>query len=276
MVATNRHVAKLVARRPADGEGVFLRDPASRGCATATNSTSKRRSDSLARPKRRRSRSPKSLYLADDSSPDVALLRITGDRTARSAPPLADDDAEVGERVGHHRLSRVRPRNNADDQASTSSDLFDVKRFAPGYGHAGADGVGLAATRLHEPGGNSGSPLIGWRTGEVVGPALRRRVRGGEQRRRRRHAARADRGRPAVLTAGFIASAQAHRRRGGGRRDARRRRSSRVGRATTRCSWVTVSRLRGRDLPGAARPTSPGRVDEAEGSRSNCGTPTSA
>lgn len=129
VVATNRHVANLVARRAADGRGVFLRSPLS-GARYAMNLDFKEEAGSLAADARLVSVT-EILYLADNAAPDVALLRIAGENLP-SALPLAEREANVGDLVGLIGYPAFDSRNDIDDQARYFHDLYDVKRFAPG------------------------------------------------------------------------------------------------------------------------------------------------
>jgi endonuclease G len=209
VIATNRHVAKVIARRLADGKGVFLRDPVT-GQRYGAELDFKEEVDSdpgQATP----FAVTEVVYLADDSSPDVALLRITG---AGLPDPLrlSPRDAEVGERVGLIGYPAYDPRNDAGAQAQYFKGLFDVKRFAPGFVMQALDGVRGSSLRhdCTSLGGNSGSPLISLETGEVVGlhfagqyGVANSAVGVGTLR------ALIEGERP-LLTAGFIASAEAH------------------------------------------------------------------
>lgn len=166
IVATNRHVAKLVAARVADGSGVFLRSPA--GILYAARLDFKEEVHSNpgdATPVR----VTKIIYLADDSSPDVALLQIEGEPGLPSALPLADEEAELGQRVALIGYPAYDSRNDKDDQARYFQGVFNVKRFAPGLVmQTLGDGQALShdCTSL---GGNSGSPLISLENKRVVG-----------------------------------------------------------------------------------------------------------
>ena len=153
-------------RLPNEAQGVFLRSPFS-GARYAMNLDFKEEVGSLAadaRPFAVRD----IVYLADDLSPDVALLRIEGDDLP-SALPLAENEAEVDEVVAIIGYPAFDDRNDIDDQARYFRDLFDVKRFAPGRIMQGLSG---RTTLLHDCttlGGNSGSPLIRLEDRKVVG-----------------------------------------------------------------------------------------------------------
>ncbi len=166
IVATNRHVAKVVAQRGFDGGGVFLRAPFT-GLPYGAELDFKEEvgfNPGDARPVRVTAIP----YLADDAAPDVALLRIEGDDLP-SALPLADDDAGADQLVAIIGYPAYDSRNDASDQARYFRDLYEVKRFAPGFVMQ-ALGDGRALTHdCTSLGGNSGSPLVSLQDGRVVG-----------------------------------------------------------------------------------------------------------
>lgn len=168
IIATNRHVAKLVARRLADGRGLFLRDPihGKRYGAKLDFEEEVGSDPDKAKP----FRVTEVVYLADDSSPDVALLRITGAELPDPLP-LSERAAQLDERVCLIGYPAYDSRNDADAQARYFKGLFDVKRFAPGFVTQALDGAedSLLQHDCTSLGGNSGSPLISLETGEVVG-----------------------------------------------------------------------------------------------------------
>ena len=166
IVATNRHVAKVVAQRGFDGSGVFLRSPTS-GLRYGAEIDFKEEVGSNpgdARPVEVVAIS----YLADDASPDVALLRITGDDLP-SALPLAAAEAEADQLVALIGYPAYDSRNDPDDQARYFRDLYEVKRFAPGFVMQALGGRRALTHDCTSLGGNSGSPLISLADGTVVG-----------------------------------------------------------------------------------------------------------
>jgi endonuclease G len=166
VVATNRHVAKLVARRTMDGHGVFLRSPVS-GARYGMNLDFKEEAGSLPGDAQPVSVT-EILYLADDAAPDVALLRIAGEHLP-SALPLAEREAVVGDLVALIGYPAFDSRNDIDDQARYFHDLYDVKRFAPGKIMQALSGRTVLSHDCTSLGGNSGSPLVDLQTGKVVG-----------------------------------------------------------------------------------------------------------
>ena len=166
VVATNRHVAELVARRTANGRGVFLRSPSS-GALYGMNLDF--REEVGSRPEDARAVAVREIiYLADDAAPDVALLRIAG--TGLPDPlDLADDEAQEEDVVALIGYPAFDSRNDADDQARYFHDLYDVKRCAPGYVMQALSGRTVLTHDCTSLGGNSGSPLIDLRSRRVVG-----------------------------------------------------------------------------------------------------------
>ncbi|GAA2000814.1 DNA/RNA non-specific endonuclease [Microbacterium ulmi] len=165
IVVTNRHVASLVARRTADGHGVFMRGPSQirfgasldfneEFGAIASQATP---FDVVDIP-----------YLADTTAPDVALLRITG-QNLPSPLPLADTDAAFDDVVALVGYPAYDDRNDKDAMARYFRQLYNVKRYAPGRI---TQALGPRVTLQHDCtslGGASGSPLIRLSDGRVVG-----------------------------------------------------------------------------------------------------------
>ncbi|MGY1709849.1 DNA/RNA non-specific endonuclease [Geodermatophilus sp. SYSU D00758] len=166
LVATNRHVAALVARRAADGRGVLVRNPAS-GARYGVDVDFREEVGSLpadARPFPVRD----VVHLADEAAPDVALLRITGSDLPGPLD-LATGEAAAGDLVALIGYPAFDSRNDVDDQARYFRDLYDVKRFAPGRVVQALSGRTVLSHDCTSLGGNSGSPLIGLEDGRVVG-----------------------------------------------------------------------------------------------------------
>lgn len=165
IVVTNRHVAGLVARRTADGKGVFMRDPSQIRFGASLDFNEE--FGALAA-----EATPFTVvdipYLADTTAPDVALLRITGQNLP--APlVLADADAAKDDVVALVGYPAFDDRNDKEAMAKYFRGLYNVKRYAPGrVTQELAPGVALQhdCTSL---GGNSGSPLIRLADGKVVG-----------------------------------------------------------------------------------------------------------
>jgi endonuclease G len=166
---TNRHVAKLVAQRAADGSGLFLRNPWT-GIKYKMSIDFNEEVDATAA-QARSFAVTEVVYLADDTAADVAIIRIRAEAGAVLPDPLvlAGKEAEVHDLVALIGYPAYDPRNDAGDQARYFKDLYEVKRFAPGkVMQAVASDTPLShdCTSL---GGNSGSPLIRIDDGSVVG-----------------------------------------------------------------------------------------------------------
>ncbi|MBM7502998.1 DNA/RNA non-specific endonuclease [Agromyces aurantiacus] len=166
IVATNRHVAKVVAQRGLDGSGVFLRAPFT-GLPYGAELDFKEEVGSNpgdAKP----IRVVAITYLADDAAPDVALLRLEGDDLP-SALPLAEAEAQADQLVALIGYPAYDSRNDPGDQAKYFRDLYEVKRFAPGFVMQALGGGRALTHDCTSLGGNSGSPLISLDDGRVVG-----------------------------------------------------------------------------------------------------------
>lgn len=166
VVATNRHVAKLVARRAADGTGVFMRSLTT-GVRYGLRLDFKEEVDSTPSDAIHVDVS-EVLYLADDTAADVAFLRITGNGLP-SPLPLASKEAVQGDLVALVGYPAFDDRNNVNDQARYFKDLFEVKRFAPGFVMEALSSSTILRHDCTSLGGNSGSPLIRLTDGAVVG-----------------------------------------------------------------------------------------------------------
>jgi endonuclease G len=170
LVLTNRHVAKLVAKRSNDGRPVYMRSPVTGiryGAQVDFNE------EAGAKPMDARvAQAFEIVYLADDVGADMALLKIKkfGDG-AWSMPdpvPLADREAVDQELVALIGYPAYDSRNEASVMDRYFRDLYDVKRFAPGRIMKTTAGSVLShdCTSL---GGNSGSSLVSLEQKAAVG-----------------------------------------------------------------------------------------------------------
>ncbi|HLL31985.1 MAG TPA: DNA/RNA non-specific endonuclease [Allosphingosinicella sp.] len=167
IVATNRHVAKKVARRRADGRAVFIRSPA--GALYGARIDFNEEIDA-AEDDSRTAPIAGLEYLADDLSADVALLRVEAAGFDMPDPmELAGDEAATGDLVALIGYPAYDSRNDDQDQARYFRDLYEVKRFAPGFVMQGISGGSQLLHDCTSLGGNSGSPLIDLHGGKVVG-----------------------------------------------------------------------------------------------------------
>lgn len=165
-VVTNRHVAKLVARRKWDGSGVFLRSVAGPLYGMKLDTR-----EEVGAPQNGERECPveRIVYLADDSEADCALLEISVTAMCQPAPlPLAEHRAKVGETIGVVGYPAYDDRNEQSAMRHYFGDLFNVKRFSPGLVTQSGSGLLLMhdCTTL---GGNSGSCLLSVDQDAVVG-----------------------------------------------------------------------------------------------------------
>jgi len=167
LMVTNRHVAALVAKRAANGSAVFMRSSAgprygmnvdfAEEYGSATDNDS--RTVSISRVE----------YLADELSADMAVLRVENPEIDLSPVNLAAREAKKGERVALIGYPAFDSRNDLNDQARYFSDLYNVKRLAPGLVMQALSSNALLKHDCTSLGGNSGSPLFDLETGTVVG-----------------------------------------------------------------------------------------------------------
>jgi len=170
LILTNRHVAKLVARRGADGRPVFMRSPVTGvryGAQVDFNEEVGATEQSS-----RVARAIEVVYLADDLAADMALLKVRQvDDANWQMPdpiPLADREATDQELVALVGYPAYDPRNDVDAMHRYFNDLYDVKRLAPGF----VMKTTVDAVLSHDCtslGGNSGSMLISLEQNKGVG-----------------------------------------------------------------------------------------------------------
>jgi endonuclease G len=170
LVLTNRHVAKIVAKRTADGKAVFLRSPVT-GVRYGAQIDFNEEADATASDARV-AQAIEIAYLADDIAADMALLKVKKPGDAAWAMPdpvpLAAQEASKDELVALIGYPAFDSRNDRTAMDEYFRDLYDVKRFAPGRVMARQAGAILShdCTSL---GGNSGSPLISLEQKGAVG-----------------------------------------------------------------------------------------------------------
>lgn len=168
IVATNRHVAKIVARRMANGQAVFLRNAA--GVRMAARLDFREEASSIVGNASFTVPLSSIVYLADDLSADVCLLKIVLPSPLRRDPiPLADKEARLDELVATIGYPAQDSRNAADPQEKYFRSVYNVKRFAPGKVIQALGGDQMLSHDCTTLGGNSGSPLLSLDSGKVVG-----------------------------------------------------------------------------------------------------------
>ena len=167
LVITNRHVAALVARRTANGKAVFMRS-----AGGALYGASVDFGEEVSSPVGDESRTVRVTaidYLADDLEADAALLRIANPPLRPTPFQLANREAPARLPVGLIGYPAYDPRNNVDAQARYFRDLYDVKRFAPGFV---MQPLGAGSQLTHDCtslGGASGGALISLEDKTIVG-----------------------------------------------------------------------------------------------------------
>lgn len=165
IIATNRHVAAIVARRTYRGDAVFAYGPGNVKYRARIDFNEE--IDSRPDPASVHEITGFS-YLADDISADVALALIDkpGGATHLTPLPLADSNGDDGELVATVGYPAYDSRNAHVYMERYFQGLYDIKRFSPGRLIATGDILSHDCTTL---GGNSGSPLVSLDRGAVVG-----------------------------------------------------------------------------------------------------------
>lgn len=166
LIVTNRHVAKLVARRTARGDGVFQFGPGNLPYQARIDFVE----EAGGQPDPARVAEIETFtYLAEDTAADVALARISRTGLTVAPLPLAAADGGDDELVAVVGYPASDPfRNDPTEMDRYFRGLYDVKRFAPGrlMVQPGATRLAHDCTTL---GGNSGSPVISLESGTAVG-----------------------------------------------------------------------------------------------------------
>ncbi|SMC77530.1 DNA/RNA non-specific endonuclease [Primorskyibacter flagellatus] len=170
LIVTNRHVAKLVARRSFLGDGVFLFAPGAARYGARIDFLEEVDADP---DPTRLFDIEKFTYIAEDAAADVAIARIAlpADGAPFSPAPIdrADTDAQHGETVaviGYPAKDSL--RNDPTQMANYFRNLYDVKRFSPGF-LIEDGGMTILRHDCTTLGGNSGSPVISLDSGKAVG-----------------------------------------------------------------------------------------------------------
>ncbi len=163
LIATNRHVAMVFAQR--GGAGFAFRQGQGGGAMTARLDFREEFGGSGEKQVGVR----RVLYMAPDTpgQPDMAVLELTD--TVGSPPPLAlAERSRTRGAVAAIGYPAHDSRNGADAMHKVFGEIFDVKRFAPGFLMPDAD----ANTLRHNCstlGGNSGSAVVDVASGRVIG-----------------------------------------------------------------------------------------------------------
>jgi len=168
IIVTNRHVANVFARR--QGQGFVFRQGAGGGTMSTVWDTGHFR-DAASGGLRRQI--AEVLYIEPDDGPnDIAFMRLASLGHGDELPPfkIAGSDAPENTAVFTLGYPAKAPPSRISDQALMERlyrGIYDVKRFAPGY--ITAPRAGAATHDCTTLGGNSGSVVVDFKTGEVVG-----------------------------------------------------------------------------------------------------------
>lgn len=169
LVLTNRHVAKLIARRLPDGTAVFGRAPLSGArYAAQVDFNEEVGATSL---QARVGNVIEISYLADDLAADMALFKVRkvdGDWKMPDPLPLANAEAKAKELVALVGYPAYDSRNDKTAMSQYFRDLYDVKRLAPGLVMK-QTAQAILSHDCTSLGGNSGSPLISLEQKKIVG-----------------------------------------------------------------------------------------------------------
>ncbi len=164
-IVTNRHVAKMIGQRVANGSGVFLRSPAG-----ALYGAKIDMGEEFGGPvgTTLECKVEKIIFLADDTEADCALFEIVITATCKPSMLPLGKRAGVGELVATVGYPAFDSRNEEAPMRKYFGDIYNVKRFAPGLVMQSDPGLLLMhdCTTL---GGNSGSPLISIDQKAIVG-----------------------------------------------------------------------------------------------------------
>ncbi|WP_417721011.1 DNA/RNA non-specific endonuclease [Salipiger sp.] len=163
LVVTNRHVARLFAEQLWNGYR-FRRGRFGQLMEARMDYCHFHESD-----RRNRAEVTDIVYVAQDNEPDFALLKV---RKLDDVPALILSKQVMSE--GHPVAVVGYPaedgdRNERDLMEQYFGGIYQVKRFAPGYITERDESLITLTSDYTSLGGNSGSPLISLKSGEIVG-----------------------------------------------------------------------------------------------------------
>ena len=165
LIITNRHVAEFFAGRKGPRGYAFLVSPASGDRYGA-------RLDFLQeydRAKTQRIDAATIRYVAGPGEPDIALIELEDDASLPEPIDLASAESAKDALVSAIGYPAYDSRNNDQDIAHYFGDIFNRKRFAPGFVTQAPDGTARLMHDCTTLGGNSGSVLLDLETGKAVG-----------------------------------------------------------------------------------------------------------
>lgn len=165
VLITNRHVASVFARKQGR-DFVFVQNPHGQPVGAQVDFREEYQGVSPFEVQVERV-----VYIADNSpqAPDMALLLLA--RHDNLPPPiqLAARDAGLHDPVAVVGYPARDTRNDGPIMSRIFNDVFDVKRLAPGEISFVESGGSLLEHDCTTLGGNSGSPVVNYETGEAVG-----------------------------------------------------------------------------------------------------------
>ncbi len=109
------------------------------------------------------------LFMAEANGPDAAFLLLKDHAKLPAPIALAARDASQHDPVAVLGYPALDTRNDGPIMSRIFSDVFDVKRMAPGEVSFVESGRNVFEHDCSTLGGNSGSPVINYETGEAVG-----------------------------------------------------------------------------------------------------------
>jgi endonuclease G len=165
IVITNRHVAELFAGRRDTRGFDFLVNP---GIGVTYGARLDFRQE-YERVATLRAEVASVRYIAGPGEPDVALLKLVNRHGQPDPIELAAGEAAKELLVGIIGYPAYDSRNNDQDIAHYFGDIFNKKRFAPGFVTQAPDGSARLMHDCTTLGGNSGSVLIDLSSGRAVG-----------------------------------------------------------------------------------------------------------
>ena len=109
------------------------------------------------------------LFISESNGPDAAFLLLKDHSDLPAPIPLTSRDAGQHDPVAVLGYPALDTRNDGPIMSRIFSDVFDVKRMAPGEVSFVESGKNVFEHDCSTLGGNSGSPVINYETGEAVG-----------------------------------------------------------------------------------------------------------
>jgi endonuclease G, mitochondrial len=109
------------------------------------------------------------LFIANDGGPDLAFLKLKNAPAGIDHLELADADVKNRDPIAVIGYPALDTRNDGLIMSRIFADIFDVKRFAPGQVSLVDGSQQIFQHDCSTLGGNSGSPVINYETGKVVG-----------------------------------------------------------------------------------------------------------